>query len=54
MNLFSKADKTNQTNEIIETIETKETREAKEASTTIKQKNAPALVKPRDLAPKKG
>ncbi|MGQ8874156.1 TVP38/TMEM64 family protein [Paenibacillus sp. TSA_86.1] len=54
MNLFSKADKTNNTTEIIETKETKETREAKEVSTTIKTKAAPAIVKPRDLATKKG
>lgn len=51
MNLFSKADKTH---EIIETKETKETREAKEVSATIKPKTVPAIVKSRDLAPKKG
>lgn len=48
MNLFSKADKTNKTNEASETIETRE------VSTAVKAKAAPALVKPRDLAPKKG
>ncbi|WP_434752888.1 TVP38/TMEM64 family protein [Paenibacillus amylolyticus] len=54
MNLFSKTDKTDKTTEIIEIKETKETREAKEISTTIKTKAAPAIVKTRDLATKKG
>ncbi|WP_342554251.1 TVP38/TMEM64 family protein [Paenibacillus sp. FSL R7-0652] len=51
MNLFSKADKTNKIDEIIEIHETIGT---KEVSTPIKAKAAPAIVKPRDLAPKKG
>lgn len=51
MNLFSKADKTNAANEIIQINETSETKEVNQA---IKTKAAPALVKPRDLAPKKG
>ena len=50
MNLFSKADKMNQTHEI---IEIRETTKRKEAKTAIKSKATPALVKPRDLAPKK-
>jgi hypothetical protein len=54
INLFSKADKTNQTNETTEVSEIKEINETKEVNTTFKTKAAPALVKPRDLAPKKG
>lgn len=54
MNLFSKADKTNQTSDNIEVSEIKEINETKEVNTTFKTKTAPALVKPRDFAPKKG
>lgn len=57
MNLFSKADKTNPTIKNIENnedSEIKEINETKGLNTTLKTKTAPALVKPRDLAPKKG
>lgn len=57
MNLFSKADKTNPTIENMENnedSESKDINETKGLNITLKTKTAPALVKPKDLAPKKG